>query len=70
MARRGRALLQDATRLQPGLADAHGLSAWASLAAGDDAGLRAVSDELTSIGMHAAAADAAAQAQRCGAGKA
>ncbi len=41
-----------------------------ALAAGDDAGLRAVSDELTSIGMHAAAADAAAQAQRCGAGKA
>jgi tetratricopeptide (TPR) repeat protein len=35
VARRGRALLQDATRLQPGLADAHGLSAWASLAAGD-----------------------------------
>ena len=41
-----------------------------ALAAGDDAGLRAVSEELTSIGMHAAAADAAAQAQRCGAGKA
>jgi len=41
-----------------------------ALAAGDSAGLRAVSDELTSIGMHAAAADAAAQAQRCAAGKA
>ncbi|WP_165821799.1 AAA family ATPase [Mycobacterium colombiense] len=41
-----------------------------ALAAGDGAGLRAVSDELTSIGMHAAAADAAAQAQRCGGGKA
>lgn len=41
-----------------------------ALAAGDDAALRTVSDELTSIGMHAAAADAAAQAQRCGAGKA
>ncbi|GAB1816796.1 AAA family ATPase [Mycobacterium sp. MUNTM1] len=41
-----------------------------ALAAGDDAGLRAVSDELTSIGMHAAAADAAAQAQRRGAGTA
>lgn len=40
-----------------------------ALAAGDDAGLRAVSEELTSIGMHAAGADAAAQAQRCGAGK-
>ncbi|ORA10753.1 AAA family ATPase [Mycobacterium arosiense] len=39
-----------------------------ALAAGDGAGLRAVSDELTSIGMHAAAADAAAQAQRCGGG--
>ncbi|OBH61395.1 AAA family ATPase [Mycobacterium mantenii] len=39
-----------------------------ALAAGDDAALRTVSDELTSIGMHAAAADAAAQAQRCGAG--
>jgi hypothetical protein len=41
-----------------------------ALAAGDDAGLRAVSEELTSIGMHAAAADAAAQAQRCAAGTA
>lgn len=41
-----------------------------ALSAGDDDGLRAVSEELTSIGMHAAAADAAAQAQRCGAGKA
>lgn len=41
-----------------------------ALAAGDGAGLRAVSDELTSIGMHAAAADAVAQAQRCGGGKA
>ncbi|BBY38611.1 ATPase AAA [Mycobacterium mantenii] len=41
-----------------------------ALAAGDDAALRMVSDELTSIGMHAAAADAAAQAQRCGAGNA
>lgn len=40
-----------------------------ALAAGDDAGLRAVSEELTSIGMHAAGADAAAQAQRCGPGK-
>lgn len=35
VARRGRALLQEATRLQPGLADAHGLSAWASLAANE-----------------------------------
>ncbi|OBJ02381.1 AAA family ATPase [Mycobacterium sp. 1482292.6] len=41
-----------------------------ALAAGDGGGLRAVSDELTSIGMHAAAADAAAQAQRCGGGNA
>lgn len=41
-----------------------------ALGAGDAAALRAVSDELTSIGMHAAAADAAAQAQRCEAGKA
>jgi hypothetical protein len=41
-----------------------------ALAAGDAAALRTVSDELTSIGMHAAAADAAAQAQRCGSGKA
>lgn len=38
-----------------------------ALTAGDAAALRAVSDELTSIGMHAAAADAAAQARRCGA---
>lgn len=37
-----------------------------ALGAGDAAALRAVSDELTSIGMHAAAA----QAQRCEAGKA
>jgi len=35
VARRGRALLQEATRLEPTLADAHGLSAWASLAADD-----------------------------------
>jgi ABC-type dipeptide/oligopeptide/nickel transport system ATPase subunit len=41
-----------------------------ALAAGDGARLRAVSAELTSIGMHAAAADAAAQAQRCGGGNA
>lgn len=40
-----------------------------ALAAGDDAGLRAVSEELTSVGMHAAGADAAAQAQRCEARK-
>lgn len=38
-----------------------------ALTAGDAAALRAVADELTSIGMHAAAADAAAQARRCGA---
>jgi hypothetical protein len=44
------------------IALAHGRA----LAAGDEAALRAVSDELTSIGMRAAAADAAAQAQRCG----
>jgi hypothetical protein len=39
-----------------------------ALAAGDAAGLRAASEELASIGMHAAAADAAAQARRCGPG--
>ncbi len=38
-----------------------------ALAAGDDAALLAVSDELAAVGMRAAAADAAAQAQRCGA---
>lgn len=38
-----------------------------ALTAGDAEALRAVSDELTSIGMQAAAADAAAQARRCGA---
>lgn len=38
-----------------------------ALTAGDGAALLAVSNELTSIGMHAAAADAAAQARRCGA---
>jgi tetratricopeptide (TPR) repeat protein len=37
-----------------------------ALATGDDAALRAVSDDLAAIGMYAAAADAAAQAQRCG----
>jgi len=37
-----------------------------ALAAGDDAALRAVSDDLTAVGMRAAGADAAAQAQRCG----
>lgn len=36
-----------------------------ALAAGDAAALRAVADTLTSIGMGAAAADAAAQAERC-----
>jgi len=36
-----------------------------ALAAGDDAALLAVSDELAGLGMRAAAADAAAQAQRC-----
>lgn len=36
-----------------------------ALIAGDAAALQAVADELTSIGMHAAAADAAAQARRC-----
>ena len=35
-----------------------------ALAAGDDAALRAVSDELAAVGMRPAAADAAAQAQR------
>jgi hypothetical protein len=35
-----------------------------ALAAGDDAALRAVSDELAAVGMRAAAADADAQAQR------
>ncbi|BBX72505.1 AAA family ATPase [Mycobacterium shinjukuense] len=35
-----------------------------ALAAGDAAALRAVSNDLEAIGMHAAAADAAAQAQR------
>jgi hypothetical protein len=35
-----------------------------ALVAGDDAALRAVSDDLTAVGMRAAAADAAAQAQR------
>ncbi|MBZ4623187.1 AAA family ATPase, partial [Mycobacterium avium subsp. hominissuis] len=35
-----------------------------ALAAGDEAALLAVSGELTSIGMRAAAADAAAQARR------
>lgn len=38
-----------------------------ALAAGDGAALQAVADELTSIGMHAAAVDAAAQSRRCGA---
>jgi energy-coupling factor transporter ATP-binding protein EcfA2 len=36
-----------------------------ALAAGDEAALRAVADELAAVGMRAAAADAAAQAQRC-----
>ncbi len=36
-----------------------------ALAAGDDAALLAVSDDLAAVGMRAAAADAAAQAQRC-----
>ncbi|MGO9381871.1 MAG: AAA family ATPase [Mycobacterium sp.] len=44
-----------------GLALAHARA----LAAGDGAGLRAVSDHLATIGMRAAAADAAKQAQRC-----
>jgi hypothetical protein len=38
-----------------------------ALTAGDAEALGAVSDELASIGMHAAAADAAAQGRRCGA---
>jgi hypothetical protein len=37
-----------------------------ALAGGDGAALRAVSDDLSAIGMRAAAADAAAQAQRFG----
>jgi hypothetical protein len=37
-----------------------------ALTAADAAALRTVSDELASIGMHAAAVDAAAQARRCG----
>jgi hypothetical protein len=41
-----------------------------ALTAADAAALRAVSDELASIGMHAAAVDAAAQARRCGTDKA
>jgi len=36
-----------------------------ALAAGDEAALRAVSDDLAAVGMRAAAADAAAQARRC-----
>jgi hypothetical protein len=36
-----------------------------ALAAGDEAALRAVSADLAAVGMAAAAADAAAQAQRC-----
>ena len=44
-----------------GLALAHARA----LAAGDGAALRAVSDELAAVGMRAAAADAAAQADRC-----
>jgi len=36
-----------------------------ALAAGDETALRAVSDDFATIGMRAAAADAAAQAQRC-----
>ncbi len=39
-----------------------------ALAAGDEGALRAVSDELAAVGMQAAAADAAAQAQRLGRG--
>jgi len=35
-----------------------------ALEAGDDAALRAVSDDLAAVGMRAAAADAAAQARR------
>ncbi|MGO8768756.1 MAG: AAA family ATPase [Mycobacterium sp.] len=37
-----------------------------ALAAGDEAALRAVSDDLAAVGMRAAAADAAAQAEECG----
>ena len=37
-----------------------------ALAAGDGAALLAVSDELAAVGMRAAAADAAAQAERSG----
>jgi hypothetical protein len=37
-----------------------------ALAAADEAALRMVSDDLAAVGMHAAAADAAAQAQECG----
>jgi len=36
------------------------------LATGDGAALRAVSHELAAVGMRAAAANAAAQAQQCG----
>ena len=36
-----------------------------ALVAGDEAALRAVSDDLAAVGMRAAAADAAAQAHRC-----
>ncbi len=39
-----------------------------ALAAGDEGALRAVSDDLAAVGMQAAAADAAAQAQRIGRG--
>ncbi len=39
-----------------------------ALTAGDEAALRAVSDQLAAVGMRAAAADAAAQAQRLGRG--
>jgi energy-coupling factor transporter ATP-binding protein EcfA2 len=39
-----------------------------ALTAGDEAALRAVSDQLAGVGMRAAAADAAAQAQRLGRG--
>lgn len=45
------------------LALAHGRA----LASGDAAALLAVSDDLAAVGMRAAAGDAAAQAQRCGA---
>jgi hypothetical protein len=44
-----------------GLALAHARA----LTAGDEAALLAVSDDLAAVGMRAAAADAAAQAQRC-----